>query len=435
MLEDFLYYVWQQQQFDRENLRTTAGEELVMLATGVRNADAGPDFSGARLRIGTVEWSGSVEMHVCATEWQRHGHQHDAAYNQVILHVVWEADTEVTRPDGTPIPTLALRGRVAGGLLMQYERLLRAETPLPCARQLLSVPDVHRVIMRERTLLERVEQKAARVTALHTSLHHDWEATAALALLAALGFRTNQDPMLRLGRSLPWPVVRRVRSQAPELEALLFGQAGLLPALQVGEDAYVTQLRRQWEFMRQKFELDPTTTLTRAEWKFGRMRPANLPTVRLAQAAALLHQQEHLFAEIQANATSLKRLRALFAGGTSAYWQTHYQFGKTAAFSTELGRGSIDLLIVNFVVPLLVAYAQYHGREGGVEEALALLGQLPAEHNHMLANYEELGWRARTAAEAQGLLGLWHTYCQPRQCLRCAIGATILKRGVAPAGR
>lgn len=428
MKEDFLYYLWSQLAFDRADLRTTVGEPIQILATGIRNADSGPDFAAARVRIGEVEWSGSVEMHLRASDWARHHHQTDPAYDQVILHVVWEADADVHRRDGTLIPTFALRGRVAGGLIMRYQSLVHGESQIPCAGLVQTVPGVIRTVMRERALLERAEAKAGRVAALLAATGTDWEATTWLALLAGFGFKTNDDPMRRLGQVLPWTVVRRYRTQPAELEALLLGQAGLIPEPEPDEDFYTADLRRAWRHLQHKYQLDPASVLHAHDWKFGRMRPANFPPVRLAQLAALLARHEHLLAGLRGAVSSPRRLAEFFAAPVSDYWQAHYHFGKEAKMAARLGPDSTHRLVMNVAVPVLIAYARYHNRPGDVEEALALLDRLPAEHNRVLAPYEELNFQNRTAADSQGLLGLWTGYCAPRACLRCAIGANILKR-------
>ncbi len=427
MKEDFLYYLWSQLAFDRADLRTTDGEPLQILAPGTRNADAGPDFASARVRVGAVEWSGSVEMHLSAADWARHQHQHDPAYDQVILHVVWDADAEVRRQDGTLIPTLALRGRVAGGLIMRYQSLVQAESVLPCAGLVQTVPSVIRTVMRERALLERAEAKADRVAALLAATATDWEATAWLTLLAGFGFKINDDPMRRLGQALPWTVVRRYRTQPAELEALLLGQANLIPLPDAAEDAYTTALRRTWHHLQHKHQL-VGDALRAHDWKFGRMRPTNFPPVRLAQVAAVLARHEHLLAGLRAAANSPRQLAEFFAAPVSAYWGAHYHFGKAARMPARLGAASTHRLVMNVAVPVLIAYARYHQRPGDVEEALALLDRLPAEHNRVLTPYESSGFENRTAADSQGLLGLWAGYCAPRACLRCAIGANILKR-------
>ena len=427
MKEDFLYYLWSQLAFERADLRTAAGEGLTILGTGTRNADAGPDFAAARVRIGEVEWSGSVEMHLRASDWVRHHHHHDAAYDQVILHVVWDHDADVHRQDGTLIPVLVLRGRVAGGLLMSYNRLLAAASPVACAGLVAAVPGVIRTVMRERALLERAEAKADRVTALLAATTTDWEAATWLTLLAGFGFKINDDPMRRLGQALPWGVVRRYRTQPADLEALLLGQADLIPPPAPAEDAYTTELRAAWQHLRRKHQLDPEV-LRASDWKFGRMRPTNFPTVRLAQVAAVLAHHEHLLAGLRGAAASPRQLAAFFAAPVSAYWQQHYHFGKAAKMPAQPGAASTHRLVMNVAVPVLIAYARYHHRPGDIEEALAVLDRLPAEHNRVLAPYEALGFENRTAADSQGLLGLWNGYCAPRACLRCAIGANILKR-------
>ena len=285
MKEDFLHYVWQHQYFDKGDLCTTAGEEIQILRPGQRNADAGPDFLNARLRLGEVEWNGAVEIHLRASDWQRHHHQVDAKYDQVVLHVVGQADADVHRTNGSLIPALALVPRLAPDLLGRYEALMQASpaSPLPCAPLLGQVPMLVRTMMTERALLERVEQKADTLAALHEYLGQDWEATAYHALMAAFGFQKNSEPLARLAKAVPLALVRRHRHDQRQLEALLFGQAGMLAETpETAADDYLRDLRQEYDFLRHKYDLGPTA-LAAHEWNYLRLRPANFPAVRLGQ--------------------------------------------------------------------------------------------------------------------------------------------------------
>jgi hypothetical protein len=230
MREDFLHYVWQHQYFDKADLRTAGGEAIQVLCPGHRNADAGPDFLNARLRLGEVEWNGAVEIHLRASDWARHSHQTDPKYDQVILHVVGRHDAEVARTNGSLIPALALQPRLLPELLARYEALVEAPAaaPLPCAPLLHRVPEITKTMMAERALLERVERKADAITALHQHLGQDWEATAYHALMTAFGFQKNSEPLARLAKAVPLAVLRRHRHNQRQVEALLFGQAGFL---------------------------------------------------------------------------------------------------------------------------------------------------------------------------------------------------------------
>ena len=428
MREDFLHYVWQHQYFDKADLRTAAGEEIQVLRPGHRNADAGPDFLNARLRLGEVEWNGAVEIHLRASDWARHNHQTDLKYDQVILHVVGNHDVDVARSNGSLIPALALQPRLMPELLARYEALVEAPTaaPLPCAPLLNLVPEITKTMMAERALLERVEAKADVVMALHQHLGQDWEATAYHALMAAFGFQKNSEPLARLAKAVPLAVLRRHRHDQRQLEALLFGQAGLLADNEeTMADDYIQDLKREHEFLRHKYGLG-TAALQVHEWNYLRLRPANFPPVRLGQLVGLLHARPALF-DALLTAQSVAALTEFFRAPAPAYWRAHFRPGR-AGKVPALGKTSIDLLITNVVVPLRVAYARHVGQPALVESSLALLNELPAEHNQYTNVYETLGFTHRTAADSQGLLALHKSYCSPRRCLHCAIGSRLVQQ-------
>ena len=428
MREDFYHYVWQHQYFDKADLRTAAGEEIQVLKPGHRNADAGPDFLNARLRVGDVEWNGAVEIHLRASDWTRHNHQTDPKYDQVILHVVGQHDADVARTNGSLIPALALQARVAPELLARYQALMEAPAaaPLPCAPLLHLVPEITRTMMVERTLLERVERKADDIMTLHQHLGQDWEATAYHALMAAFGFQKNSEPLARLAKALPLNVLRRHRHDQRQLEALLFGQAGfLVENEETAADDYICDLRQEYEFLRHKYQLSETA-LAVHEWNYLRLRPANFPPVRLGQLAGLLHARPALF-DALLTAQSVAALSEFFQASAPEYWRTHFRPGR-AGKVPGLGKSSIELLITNVVVPLRVAYARHVGQPELVESTVALLSVLPAEHNQYTDVYEALGFAHRSAADSQGLLALHKSYCAPRRCLHCTIGSRLVQQ-------
>ena len=428
MREDFLHYVWQHQYFDKTDLRTAAGEEIQVLRPGYRNADAGPDFLNARLRLGEVEWNGAVEIHLRATDWARHNHQVDPKYDQVVLHVVGQHDAEVARTNGSRIPALALQARLAPELLARYQALMgaTAAAPLPCAPLLSLVPEITKTMMTERALLERVERKADDLMALHQRLGQDWEATAYHALMAAFGFQKNSEPLARLAQALPLAVLRRHRHNQRQLEALLFGQAGfLIENEETATDEYIRDLKQEYDFLTHKYGLGATAMLVH-EWNYLRLRPANFPPVRLGQLVGLLHARLTLF-DALLTAGSVAVLTAFFQVPVPPYWRMHFRPGRPGKVP-GLGKSSTDLLITNVVVPLRVAYARHVGQLALVESSVALLSDLPAEHNQYTDVYEALGFTHRTAADSQGLLALHKSYCAPRRCLHCAIGSRLVQQ-------
>lgn len=429
MKEDFLHYIWQHQYFSKMNVATTEGEPVQVLRIGYYNTDAGPDFKEALLRIGKVEWSGSVEIHLQASDWHRHQHQLDEKYDQVVLHVVWEADVAVHRIDGTLVPVLELKERIDLSLLQTYERLLQAKDAVPCAAFWPAVPEITKTLMLERALVERLEAKGEEVLQTLRSYSNDWEQTAYHALLRGFGFKANQQAFEELAKALPLSVVRRHQQSQLQLEALLFGQAGFLEETQ---DAYAAQLLKEYAFLSHKYDLTPRA-MPRHRWNFLRMRPANFPTVRLAQLAAVLHQHQAFFSKML-EAQTVKQYEAVFQAPVSAYWQEHYLLGKQSkGLQKNMGKSSIQNLIINVAVPLLAAYASYSDNRQYLEKAVSLLEASKEGSNKITRHYEALGWQAKSAADNQAALSLYKRYCAPVNCMHCAIGNKVMKQSSSAA--
>ncbi|MEJ8757374.1 DUF2851 family protein [Pontibacter sp. H259] len=425
MKEDFLHYIWQHHYYRKADLATTEGEPLQVMRTGYYNTDAGPDFREAIVKISDVEWSGSVEIHLRASDWRRHNHQTDLKYDQVILHVVWEADEQIVRTDGTVIPMLELKDRVDTALIYTYKQLQEARSAIPCANVWPAVPEITKTMMLGRALTERLELKGQEILHLHASYNHDWEATAYHVLCKGFGFKINQVPMERLATALPVTVIRKAQSIV-QVEALLFGQAGFLTD---AETDYTHQLSNEYKFLSHKYKLQGTA-MQRHHWNFMRMRPANFPTVRLAQLAAVLASRQHFFTAIL-EAQTIKQYESLFMVPVTAFWQEHYTFSpEPAKAQSTMGKGSAHNLIINVAVPLLAAYSQFASDRAYLEKAIELLERVKEASNKITRLYEELGWKAQTAADNQAALGLYKNYCQPIQCLQCAIGNKILRQNM-----
>lgn len=425
--ESFFHYVWQFQYFDTAALYTTEGEPVQIFATGYPNGDAGPDFIQARVRIGMMEWVGCVELHVYGSGWEDHRHDRDTAYENVILHVVWDDDRPARRADGSRIPTIVLRDRIHADLLSRYRRFMHSADAVPCSESLGGVPEVMRLSMLDRAFAGRLESKARVVSHLLTRNRDDWEETCYQLLARCFGFKINGDPFHQLALSMPYRLLLRHADKPQRLEALLFGQAGFLePRRGESTDAYTEELRQAYRALDHKYKLG-TTRLIRGQWKFLRLRPANFPTVRLAQFASLLWHRKNLFSSIL-EAETLTDLRALFRVEQSAYWQQHYNLGKPAREAvSSLGTASIDAILINAVVPLLVSYGKKRDEPQLVDRAVAILEAMPAEENLITRRWETLGWHANTALDSQGLLDLYTNFCLKRRCLDCVIGASLLK--------
>lgn len=423
MREDFIHYLWRQARFDLTDLRTTAGQALSIQHFGVHNTDAGPDFSGGQLRIDGMQWAGNIEMHVNASEWYTHGHQDDRAYDNVILHVVFEEDRPVYRANGERIPCLELRGRVPAGLIRTYWRLMHTEQWIPCHNQLHHTDAALRDRWLDVLTDRRLADRARRFTARMRDTHRDWEEAFYQSLARALGGRVNADGMDMLARSVPLRVLIKHKHSLLQLEALLFGQSGLLPEPTEEEDAYVTLLRREYALLRVKHQLRP---IPATAWRYLRLRPANFPTVRIAQLAAMLHRTGQLFGKSLA-AADARELENMFVVKLSNYWRVHYRFGKAGkAGDRRLGQATVRSILINTIAPALLAYGEERGTDRYRNRALALLRELPAESNVVLRKWAQLGYIARNAAQSQALLELKTNFCDGNRCTSCAIGCHLL---------
>lgn len=434
MPETFLYFIWQYQYFTSANLVTTDGEKVQVLYPGFRNYNAGPDFTNARLLINDVEWVGTVEMHARTSDWLAHRHQHDRAYDNVILHVVWQDDRaangrRVDRVNGTPLPTLELGPLTDTALVARYATLTDSPEPIPCAGQFRYVSPLKVTSMLDKAMLQRLERKAANVRVIVEQTNGDWEETAYRLLAINMGFKLNAVPMAQLSRAVPLKAILKHRDVLLQVEALLFGTAGLLEvneSQQGTADDYVTALQREYRFLAAKYGLADKQVAAHT-WKWGRLRPANFPTLRLAQLVRLLTHHTSLFS-LFVGTNDVEMVLKSLQLTPGDYWQTHYRFGKsTEKGAPTLGQHSAENIVINTVVPLLAAYAHHRGQPAYIDRAIRLLEQLPAEKNRLTDDWDTLGLGIRTAFDSQAAIELYNEFCSVKKCLNCQIGATLIK--------
>uniref|UniRef100_UPI0040478491 DUF2851 family protein n=1 Tax=Algoriphagus sp. TaxID=1872435 RepID=UPI0040478491 len=423
--EDFLQLVWKYQYFDRKNLTTTDGQALEILQAGHSNALEGPDFRNASVAIGGIAFHGHVEVHRKASEWKQHAHDADPAYNPVVLHLVWENDRQVYREDGTPMPTVELKGKIYLDIWRNYQQLLNFQLNLPCAHAMATVPEILRFSASEKALVERLHEKSQEVLAVLQATKGDWEETAYRWLFRCFGYHANRLPMEELGQLLPYTLLKRHREQLQHLEAMLLGQAGLLP--EDSEDLYVQQLKKDHDFYQKKYGW--STRLSRQHWTFLGARPANFPTLRLAQLASILAKSPHLFSTILDESGDLGMFRKMVQSPPSPYWRQHYTFGKPSSKTTSngLSEQSMHLLLINFVLPIWFAYGEFHDQEEWKERCFSLLQSLPAEQNYVLRKFVHYAWKPSTAFDSQGMLELYRRYCSTQKCLSCKIGQSLVR--------
>lgn len=422
MKEDFIHFLWKYRLFLPIELKTTDGDDLQILDTGLENADAGPDFSAAKVKIAGTLWAGNVEMHINSSDWYRHNHQNDDAYSNIILHVVMHHDQPITNGQGNEIPVFEVRRYFNAELLGRYEQILRSRSWIPCARFLPHTDGFIVMNWLGRLLVERLENKSAEILRFYKYFENNWEQTFYYFLARNFGFKINASPFALLAQQTPYKILARHKNDLLQLEALLFGQAGFLSGSFA--DAYPSLLQKEYTFLRHKYQLQP---MDRALWKLGKLRPPNFPTIRIAQFAKLIHQSSGLFSQVMQH-SKLKEVEALFHIQCSPYWHNHFQFDKSSGFRQKnLGKDALVNIIINTIVPMQFVYGSESLKPHIREQAVQLLNDLPAEHNSIVKNWEKHGILAQNAGESQALLELKKYYCTPKKCLSCAIGHHILR--------
>ena len=420
-MERLMQYVWQHRLLIQTDMVTVDGQRIAVIDPGRLNGDAGPDFFNAKVKIGDHLWVGDVEIHVRASDWHRHGHDGDAAYDSVVLHVVDRDDARIERRNGEVIPQMVMR--CTPEFHAHYHQLVdRSDIDLPCAPEIASVPPLHILAWLTSLAYERLHSKADRIRALVDEYHGDWEQATYVVLARALGFGTNSEPMERLAKSLPLHFLRKHSDSLTALEALFFGQGGFLDK-ESEADPYVAQLKREHEFFAHKFSLRPLQPLG---WKMARMRPHNFPHRRVALLAQLVSVDSRLVGRIL-DAGSAEEARELFRQPLTGYWSNHFNFGPGSDRNYDsLSKTSADILLINVVAPLLMAYGCARGDERLTDRAVELLQELPAENNSIVTLFTSAGLPCRDAFTSQAFIHLRRNLCETRKCLYCRLGHHLL---------
>ena len=425
MTEAFLHYVWQHQMFD-SGLATTDGQPVVVLKAGTLNHDSGPDFFNARIRIGDVEWAGNVEVHIHSSDWRAHRHEHDPAYNNVVLHVVFENDSDVYMENGKIPPTVELKSHLHPSLLKNYEALVapEADNGIPCSGRVGGIPEFILHSFLDRLSVERIESKSKTVRRLLEESKGNWTQTCYWLLARYFGGKVNALAFELLAKATDLNILSRWSDDPVRVESILMGQAGFLD--DYFEEAYPRRLQADYQSLRAALGMEP---IGDSLWKFHRMRPSGFPTIRISQFAQFLTKTPRLFSRLLAVADA-KEMERMFDCTAASYWDNHYRFDQPAgsSLSKRLGRMQADIIIINAWVPLLFVYGAEHNQQHYKDQAVSLLSQLPAENNVVVRRWCQCGVVPRNAAESQALLQLQGGYCSARQCLQCPIGFNLLNR-------
>lgn len=418
MKEDFIQFVWQNALFDTRNLKTVDGKSIEIASPGILNHDSGPDFSGAFIKMEGVTWAGNVEIHMFASEWNDHQHQIDPAYNNVVLHVVYEYDGPIKTKEGVIVPTVELKSRLNPSAVKVYYELNTKQQDIACNSRISSLNPIDWKLCLDRMIVERLEHKSRDFMDLLEKTTNNWEESFYIFLARAFGFKLNAIPFTMLAQSIPYNVYMKNGDRPFVIESILFGQAGFLEDTFL--DDYPNMLKREYTHHKYKYGF---SALPKSMWKMSKMRPNNFPSIRIAQFSSIMSKQDKLFGLIKSS-TSVERIRATFLNiPVHPYWQNHAQFDSSInSRSAQLGQMAVNNLLINAVVPALYAYAKVNDDSTYVEKSLNILESIPAENNRITRKWLSLGMDISSSKESQGAIHLYNEKCARKKCVSCSIG-------------
>ncbi len=421
MKEELLHYFWRIKKWSGIVLETTTGLSCEIIHQGELNSNAGPDFLNSRIIIDGTQWMGNVEMHIYASDWNTHNHQNDNLYNTVILHVVWKADKDIYYADGSCIPCIELSKYIAPQAILQYEKMLNNSYWIPCEKLIHNCDDLKTESWLNRILLEKLDEKLEHISRVYSQTKNDWEETFHRYLARGFGLNINAQPFEILASSLPLKLLAKHLDRPLQLEALVFGQANLLPM--TSEEVYIKSLINEYNYLKSKYDLMP---LEKGIFKFFRVRPANFPVLRIQQWISFI--REHLYSwqyikSIDSPFHFIKSIRMELTG----YWADHFSFDpKLKRSKNNAGEDFANLIMINVVIPFLFAYGKINNNNTYQEKALDFIEQLKPEQNTIISKWKDLNLPVKNAGHSQALLHLKKNYCDQKKCLQCSIGHMIM---------
>ena len=430
-MEQLLHYTWKHKLYPLKELTTSDGQRVEIIDPGLHNRNAGPDFFNAKIRIGSTMWVGNVEIHDKSSDWYQHGHDKDSRYDNVVLHVAAELDTEVMKSNGEYVPQLQLS--VPDDVLQHYDELQKTDEYPPCYKVIphLSALIIHSWMAALQT--ERLEQKTEAIRKRAELCNGSWEDAYFVTLARNYGFGINGEVFEQWAYNIPLNAVAHHRDDLFQIEAIFMGQAGLLELDSIPEyyqkdalnDGYFAKLRNEYQYLAHKFSMKPIDFKL---WRFLRLRPQNFPHIRISQLANLYYQQKAGLSQL-IECETLDELKQVLKSQVTPYWETHYTFGSTSPKNEKhLSYGSINLLMINTAIPMLFAYGRHTSKEVLCDRAFDFLEQLKAENNHIIRMWQQVGLPVKTAGDSQALIQLKKEYCDKKECLRCRFGYEYLRR-------
>lgn len=421
MTEDILHFIWMHNAYFANLYINSGGEKIEIISAGEHNKNSGPDFFNAKLKIEDTIWAGNVEIHINASDWNKHGHHLDGAYDSVILHVVAKNDTPVFNSKGNAVKTIEIG--YPHSIEQHLQQLIANEKWIPCAAHIAQLDEFKLKMWLSSLAIERLEQKTNQVISSVYEYNNSWEEAFYVSMARSFGLKINALPFELLAKSIPLKYLVKIRNNKTSIEATLFGQAGMLNKITDSADYYQQKLKKEYDYIQKKYNLTPISAHL---WKFMRLRPVSFPTVRIAQLASLIQNSSGLFSKCM-EASTLPQLYKLLTHNVSEYWETHYTFGKESKNRKKpVGKETIRIITLNTAIPFMFAYGTLRNNQSLKDKALNLLENIAPEKNSITRGFAQYGIKADNALYSQALVHLKNNYCDKQKCLFCSIGTNVL---------
>ena len=420
MNEEFLQYIWANKLFNKPQ-KTECGKDIEIISIGELNKDSGPDFFNAKIKIDNTIWAGNIEIHTNSLSWYNHKHHLDKAYNNTILHVVEKNDGNVALENGQILPAIIIT--YDKKYINNYLNLISEPQTIKCSKKLKIINEIELTFWLQHLLIDRIQKKTEQFLTILNQNNNDWEESFYILTAQYFGFKVNSLPFQLLAKSTPQKILGKYKSNHQSIEAILFGQSGLLP--ENTNNKYIASLINEYSFIQHKHNLQP---LEPHLWKFMRMRPMGYPTIRISQFAQLISKSQSLFSKI-IEAETIEILLELLTCETSEYWINHFIFEKKSYNKRKpLGKTSVYGLILNVVVPTLFAWAEHTENILYKERGLNFIEKIPNEQNSIINEWKNIGIKPKKSSDTQALLHLYNNYCKKKNCVNCRIGHLLIKK-------
>jgi len=443
--ENFISRIWVEKKH-YEGLKTTEGSSVEILDYGVRNKDSGADFKNTRISIDGSVFCGDIEIHRSQKDWFLHKHKGDDKYNKVILQVVFW-DDDFSGGELTPkasrsrkIPTVVLSKFLNKSIHEIWKEIIENPSPdfkLPCYPENLNIEQGIKFSRIKNLGLKRLNYRSERLKTRLEELEKqtgsnykksDWEKIFFEFTLEALGFSKNKEQFLKFAASLDFIKIKNAGLNDIELEALFFGASGFLFGVKYKDD-YIAEIKKSWDMVKEKLK---PVVMNKAEWNFFRLRPQNFPTIRMAYAVSFFKEliQKDFFKRVifcfEKSKNTKKDIAELFSSvQLPIYWRSHYVFGREVNSNiSSIGGERIKDIITNVVLPLLFLYSEKFGKNDLNDKILHYYENTREKQENEITKImqKQLGVKASSVSDYQGLIHLHNFFCIREKCSECEIG-------------